>query len=159
MRNYQYEDFDIKPMIESLFWMFFIIQANAQIWYNNLNINYVKPIFLYVEKFLNLNEEDVTHDTAESLIYTDYKFISCELHCNDENKEKQKLSITLNEYDYYVGNKLFTNDWVKNYCQSNNIDMPSNYSICFIDNNINTIKIDLEQYIILDKNNYIIKTI
>jgi len=172
MTNYQYDDFDIKPLVTSILWFFFMAQANIQIWYNNFNSNYASPLFMYVEKFLNLADEDEdddeSYDNKPTEHYCDFKFISCEL-LYDDDQDSKSLIIKLNDSDYVIGKKLFTNSWIKNYIDTNTDDtikhlnndliINENYIINFIDHNINQIKINSDQYIILDNNNYIIKTI
>ena len=161
MRNYQYEDFDIKPLVTSLLWIIFLAQAKAQILFNKIHTEYLLPTFNYVEKFLNLNsnDENNSEDNQSAKNYCDFKFISCKL----EYQKTKSLTIELSDSDYIIGNKLFTKPWIENYiekeCEDNILLDTDNYKINFIDHNINPINISCEEYVILDKNNYIIKTI
>ena len=164
MSNYQSDDFDVKLFLTNILWFLFMTQANIQIWYNNFHSNYVSPLFICLEKFLNLTDDDDDNSNDDNIVveYCDFKFISCDMQYQDEQKSKS-LSIELNECDYVIGNKLFTPSWIINYIEkkqlTNEIILSDNYVINFIDNNINQIKINSDAYIILDKTNYIIKTI
>ena len=157
-------DFDIKLFLTNILWFLFMAQANVQIRYNNFHSNYASPLFTYLEKFLNLTDDDDDNSQDDNIVeeYCDFKFISCDMQYQDEQKSKS-LSIELNDGDYVIGNKLFTLSWIKNYIENkqmtNEIILNDNYVINFIDHNINQIKIKSDEYIILDKNNYIIKTI
>ena len=164
MSNYQSDDFDVKLFLTNILWFLFMTQANIQIWYNNFHSDYVSPLFICLEKFLNLTDDDDDNSNDDNIVveYCDFKFISCDMQYQDEQKSKS-ISIELNECDYVIGNKLFTPSWIINYIEkkqlTNEIILSDNYVINFIDNNINQIKINSDEYIILDKTNYIIKTI
>jgi len=164
MSNYQYEDFDTKQFMTSIIWVLFIIHAKIQIWYNKAYNNVFYPMFMTLEKFLGLDdqtyyENDDNHQS--SVVKSDIRFLSIELHYKENEKDNKEIEIKIDNSEYIVGAKLFTPSWITEYIENNNLNQLSNnhYNILFIDNNINTQTLNQDQYVILDINNYIIKTI
>lgn len=163
MRDYQFDDFDIRPLIANIMWAILILQAKGQIFCTKLYNNFLYPLFQYLEKFLNLDEEEFDSDddseTTQLIKYTSFTFISTKLYYFESNNTKS-IDIELSKSDYVVGNKLFTEKWVTDYVSENNHDINLDaYHIQFIDHNINSVEINSDQYVILDENKYIIKTI
>ena len=163
MSNYQFGD-----IFTNIMWYILVYQAKSQIFFSNLYDNFLYPLHQYYEKFLNMDEdedEDEDEDDSDDNEYThvnkqtSFSFISTKLYYFDSNIAKS-IDIELTKSDYVVANKLFTLKWVTEYVNENNHDINlDTYHIQFIDHNINSIEINSDQYVILDENEYIIKTI
>lgn len=157
------DDFEL-PFIKDLVWYYFSVQAKIQIYYNKFYSNFFCPFYSSFERFLNLDDDDEDDDDCipPKKELADYLFISVRLYYDLGVPESPSIDINLQPDEYVVNSKLFTFSWLKQYIQKNNLDIQlelNNYNIQFIDHNISTVMIDPEKYIILNKNNYIIKTI
>ena len=157
MSNYQFGD-----IFTNIMWYILVYQAKAQICFSNLYDNHLYPLHQYFEKFLNIYEDENDSDDNEYTHVnkqTSFSFISTKLYYFDSNIAKS-IDIELTKSDYVVANKLFTLKWVTEYVNEHNHDINlDTYHIQFIDHNINSIEINSDQYVILDENEYIIKTI
>jgi len=163
MSNYHFDDFNIKSVFTNIMWYLLVYQAKFQILFGNLYHDFLYPLFKYSEKFFNIHEDDSdSNNEIDSDIEnknTSFSFISTKLYYFDSSIKKS-IDIELTKSDYVVGNKLFTEKWVTDYVSDCNYNINlDTYYIQFIDHNINSVEINSDQYVILDENKYIIKTI
>lgn len=161
MSNYQFDDFNIKSVFTNIMWYFLVYQAKFQIFFSNIYDNFLYPLHQYFEKFLNIDEDEDEDDNEHTFVnkQTSFSFISTKLYYFDSSIKKS-IDIELTKSDYVVGNKLFTEKWVTDYVSDCNYNINlDTYYIQFIDHNINSVEINSDQYVILDENKYIIKTI
>jgi len=162
MSNYQYENSNINQFMTNLLWGLFIIHAKLQIWFGKVYDNFFYPVYMSLEKILGLDDETYNDDVAiNTVVKSSVKFLSVMLQYKENETEKKEIEINIDPSEYIVGAKLFTSSWITEYIENNNLNqLPDNkYNILFIDNDINRQILDNEKYVILDTNNYIIKTI
>jgi len=163
MSNYQYEEFDIKQFMTSIMWVLFLAQAKLQIWYNKVYDAFLYPVYMSLEKILGLDDETYYDNdvSINTVVKSTVKFLSVMLQYKENETESKEIEINIDPSEYIMGAKLFTSSWITEYIEKNTLNqLPDNkYNILFIDNDITTQTITQDQYVILDINNYIIKTI
>ena len=150
MRNYNIP-INLEHLVTNSLWFFFTVQAKIQLFIQNICNIIIKPVENIPAK--NISE---------------FKFISVNIsfNYNDENEQNIKFTsfINLSDDDYIINNKLFTYPWILKWIEKelknnyNDIDMDT-IEINIIDNNVNNITLNKDKYIIIEKNNYIVKTI
>ena len=61
----------------------------------------------------------------------------------------------------YVNNELFSRGFVTRYIQYNNIDIncTDDYIINIMDNDINMVALKSKQYLVINKSDYVVKTV
>ena len=83
-------------------------------------------------------------------------FLSVTLKVNNKS-----INMDVDKNHMYVNNELFSQGFITRYIKYNNIDIELNndYIIDIMDDCINMIKLKYNQYLVINKNDYTIKTI
>lgn len=160
MKNYN-TSFNLEVIVSNTLWFVFIFQAKIQLFLQKINNKFTPVINNFYHYFNKANYDCFPNRRQE---VSDIKFITTTLSFKTNDNTEYKHDIKLLETDYYVNNKLFTLPWIYNWLQKNSlqstdcIDVDS-IQIVIIDNNVNLITLNKDKYIIIEKNNYIVKTI
>ena len=105
-----------------------------------------KKCHYYLEKDDDFNCDNIINESKKM-------FIAAEI-CKNNN---EIINIDLNEINYFfVNNKLFKEKYIHFYMNYNNISI-SDYIINLVDNECNIVKLQSNQYILLQSDSYEIK--
>ena len=121
------------------------------------NLLYAKYNNIYISRIQHkgggINTFNLIEDfNTPSSVY----LLSVTLKVNDT-----KINMDIDKNHMYVNNELFSRGFVTRYIKYNNIDIKCNddYIIDIMDDDINMIKLKSNQYLVINKSNYVIKTI
>jgi hypothetical protein len=114
--------------------------------------------FMNMKKILFFSNKLITDDTfVESLKESKFTFLAPQIHLSNKT-----IPIVFSDYNIYISeNQLFWPGFAKWYlssafCNEKQLEDEENYTISFIDNNMNTVKIKDNEHVILGESNYII---
>jgi hypothetical protein len=115
--------------------------------------------FSNMKKTLFFSNKLITDKFVESLKESNFSFLAPQLHLSNKT-----IPIVFSDGNIYISeNELFWPGFAKWYlssafCNEKNINLEDeeNYIISFIDNNMNTVKIKENEYVILGESDYII---
>jgi len=115
--------------------------------YNNIYISRVQHEMKLINKF-----KSITDFNTPSRV----NFLSVTLTVN-----KKCINMDVDKNHMYINNELFSQGFITRYIKYNNIDIELNndYIIDIMDDCINMIKLKSNQYLVINKNDYTVKTI
>ena len=115
--------------------------------YNNIYISRVHHKGGVINNFKSINEFNIPSSVC---------LLSVTLKVNDET-----INLDVDKNHMFVNNELFSRGFVTRYIKYNNIDINCNddYIINIMDNDINMVTLKSNQYLVINKSNYVVKTI
>ncbi len=133
--------------------------------YSKTNVKYIKNGFEYYNKIDDydfiieetMDKASVIYDNNINTLLQKCEFSFIDVEVKTENKT---YSLVLDKY-YLVNNIILKRDFILWYIYNNYNELLHNYNytVNFIDNNVNICTLDNNQYILLHKDNYKIMTI
>ena len=115
--------------------------------YNNIYISRVHHKGGIINNFKSIAEFNIPSSVC---------LLSVTLKVNDET-----INLDVDKNHMFVNNELFSRGFVTRYIKYNNIDIKCNddYIINIMDNDINMVTLKSNQYLVINKSDYVVKTI